>query len=77
MPRTCWAKLQVYYQKVRQASITTEINEIVSGAESAENKRGHEKVSEDQKQAIDRAVAHLTAKTRGHVGQSGPRSWVR
>ena len=27
-------KLQVYYQKVRQASITTEINEIVSGAEA-------------------------------------------
>jgi len=26
-------------------------------------------VSEDQKQAIDRAVAHLTAKTRGHVGR--------
>lgn len=27
-------KLQAYYQKVRQASITTEINEIVSGAEA-------------------------------------------
>ena len=26
-------------------------------------------MSEDQKQAIDRAVAHLTAKTRGHVGR--------
>ena len=27
-------KLQVYYQKVRQSSITTEINEIVGGAEA-------------------------------------------
>ena len=27
-------KLQIYYQKVRQSSITTEINEIVGGAEA-------------------------------------------
>lgn len=31
---TLLGKLQVYYQKVRQASITTEINEIVGGAEA-------------------------------------------